>query len=51
MTDDKQLTAQGALLWRPSPQRAERSNLARYTRWLGEAHGRRFVELGAGEAP
>ena len=42
MTDDKQQTAQGTLLWRPSPERAERSNMARYMRWLGEARGRRF---------
>ena len=42
MTDDKQPVAQGTLLWRPSAERAERSNMARYVRWLGEARGRRF---------
>ena len=42
MADDKQPAEEGTLLWQPGPERAEQSNLARYTRWLGEAGGRRF---------
>ena len=42
MTDATQPVAQGKLLWQPTPERAERSNMARYIRWLAEARGLRF---------
>jgi acetoacetyl-CoA synthetase len=33
---------EGTVLWEPTPEAIERSNLTRYVTWLEETHGRRF---------
>ena len=37
------MNAQDRVIWRPSPERVERANLTRYTRWLEQTRGLKFA--------
>ena len=41
------MTAEGELLWTPSPEFAERSNVAQYIKWLKESQGLDFADYEA----
>jgi acetoacetyl-CoA synthetase len=41
------MTAEGELLWTPSPEFAERSNVAQYMTWLKESQGLDFADYEA----